>query len=516
MYTLKDMLRRTLVLNAGGPAVCDGDQSISWAQLVSRVRAIAAALYAAGFRRGDRMAIVSLNSPRYFEFQFAVLWLGGTVVPINTRLAPREIVYCLADMDGPWIASDDEMLMCLEGIKSSLHGIGGYCFIGTGACPAGYISYATLLSGDATLETEDPAVDDLALVYFTGGTSGLPKGVMLTHSQMLHGAQQWTAAFTHLSEKDVYIHLAPMFHMADGIMCFSAAITTCASVFLGKFEMQPMVDACNRYGVTCFLVVPAMARMLCLYLQETGQAIPSLHLLVYGASPMPRAVLDLVMRTFPDVELYHGYGATEALSITILGPEHHTLDERGEKMMRSCGRPFRGVLLSIQDADGKILPTGEVGEVCVRSNAVMKGYWNKPSLTRDVLIDNWYHTGDAGFLDEHGFLTLVDRVKDMLITGGENVYSAEVENVLMLHEAIEECAIIGLPDEKWGEIVHAVVRLKTDAVVTGPDLQAFCRAHLAGYKVPKSTEFATSALPKTPVGKLNKRELKRAIIDRRR
>lgn len=516
MYTMKDMLRRTLVLNANGPAVFDGDQCINWAQLITRVRAIAASLHAAGFRRGDRMAILAVNSPRYYEFQFAVLWLGGTVVPINTRLAPREIGYCLADLDGPWIATDGEMLVCLEGIKSSLHGVGGYCYLGSGETPAGYVSYEALLAGDSTLETEDPKVDDLALIYFTGGTTGLPKGVMLTHSQMLHGSHQWAAAFTHLSDRDVYIHLAPMFHMADGIMCFSAAITACASVFLGKFEMQPMVDACNRYGVTCMLVVPAMARMLCLYLRETGQSIPSLRLLVYGASPMPRPVLDLVMQTFPDVELYHGYGATEALSITILGPEHHTRDERGDRMMRSCGRPFRGVLLSIQDAAGRILPTGEVGEVCIRSNSVMKGYWNKPSLTRDVLFDNWYHSGDAGFLDEQGFLTLVDRVKDMLITGGENVYSAEVENVLMLHEAIEECAVIGLPDEKWGEVVHAVVRLKVNVAISAAELQAFCRAHLAGYKVPKSIDFAASALPKTPVGKLNKGELKRAIMDRRR
>jgi long-chain acyl-CoA synthetase len=185
-------------------------------------------------------------------------------------------------------------------------------------------------------------------------------------------------------------------------------------------------------------------------------------------------------------------------------------------MMRSCGRPFRGVLLSIQDAQHNELPPGQIGEVCIRSNAVMKGYWNKPALTQDVIVENWYHSGDAGFLDEHGFLTLVDRVKDMLITGGENVYSAEVENVLMLHPAVEECAIIGLPHASWGEVVHAVVRLKKEMSAVAAELQLFCRTHLAGYKVPKTVDIVTKALPKTPVGKVNKRELKRTILDRNR
>jgi len=516
MYTIKDMLRRAVVLNANGPAIHEADRSYTWLEVATRVRAVASELISRGFKKGDRMAIMSLNSARYFEMQFAVLWAGGTVVPINTRFAAREIIYCLEDMDGAWICCDDEMLLLFEGIRSSLHGTRGLIYIGTNHCPEGYVSYDTLLQGDPGADTADPAVDDIAIIYFTGGTTGLPKGVMLTHAQMLAGSQGWSSAFKSLSEDDVYIHVAPMFHMADGIMCFTATIAACANVFMGKFEMQPLVDACNRHKVTCILLVPTMARMLCLYLNETGQTISSVRQMVYGASPMPRPVLDMVMKTFAKVELYHGYGATEALGITILGPEYHTPDERGEKMMRSCGRPFRGVLLSIQSPDRKILPPGEVGEVCIRSNSVMKGYWNKPHLTEDVMHDNWYHSGDAGFLDEKGFLTLVDRVKDMLITGGENVYSAEVENALMLHPAIEECAIIGLPDEKWGELVHAVVRLKPGGSVTGPDLQQHCRQHLAGYKVPKSVEFFERSLPKTPVGKMDKTQLKRAIVDRNR
>jgi long-chain acyl-CoA synthetase len=516
VYTLKDMLRRTLVLNAAGTAVHEGERSYTWAQLIRRVQAVAAALTQLGFRKGDRMAILSLNSARYFELQYAVLWAGGTVVPINTRYAAREVVYCLHDMDGPWICADDEMLLTLEGIKSSLHGTKGLFYMGEGRCPEGYVSYEALLQGDVQLHTAEPGVDDVALIYFTGGTSGVPKGVMLTHSQILAGSQQWVGAFKSLSETDVYIHVAPMFHMADGIMCFASAIVSCANVFLRKFDLQALVDACNRHRVTCITLVPTMARMICLHLEESGQQIRSLRVMVYGAAPMPRTVLALVMQTFPAVELYHGYGATEALAITILGPEYHTLDECGERMMRSCGRPFHGVLLSIQDPDHKELPPGQVGEVCIRSNAVMKGYWNKPALTQDVMIDNWYHSGDAGFLDGHGFLTLVDRVKDMLVTGGENVYSAEVENVLMLHPALEECAVIGLPDEKWGEIVHAVVRVKKGHTVAVADLQLLCREHLAGYKVPKSMDMVSKALPKTPVGKLNKRELKRTILDRNR
>jgi long-chain acyl-CoA synthetase len=516
MYTLKDTLRRTLILNANGAAIRDGERTFTWAELVARVQAVAAALIDLGFKQGDRLAIIGLNGARYFELQYAVLWAGGTVVPINTRYATRELIYCLHDSDGPWMCTDDEMLLTVEGIRSSLHGTKGLIYIGDHSCPEGYVSYEQLLRGDARVNTPEPRVDDVALIYFTGGTSGVPKGVMLTHSQLLAGAEQWVGALTSLSQQDVYLHVAPMFHMADGIMCFASAIATCANVFLRRFDLPALVEACNRHRVTCITLVPTMARMICLHLAETGQSIPSLRVMAYGAAPMPRAVLDLVMKTWPALQLYHGYGATEALTITILGPEYHTSDERGERLMRSCGRPFRGVLLSIQDAQHNHLPPGHVGEVCIRSNAVMKGYWNEPTLTRDVIVDNWYHSGDAGFLDEYGFLTLVDRVKDMLITGGENVYSVEVENVLMLHPAVEECAIIGLPHETWGEVVHAVVRLKKEMSAVAAELQLFCREHLAGYKVPKSVDIVTKALPKTPVGKVNKLELKRTILGRKR
>jgi long-chain acyl-CoA synthetase len=513
MYTLKDVLRRSLVMSPDVVAVHDGDRRYTWKE-VQRVRAIASTLTDQGFRPGDRMAILSLNSARYFELQYAVLWAGGTIVPINSRFATREIISCLDDMDGPWIACDDEMLLRLEGARSSLHGTKGLVHIGLAAAPDAYLSYDRLLQGDGERPLPDPATDDLAIIYFTGGTTGVPKGVMLTHGQVLAGCQQWAAAFKTLSQDDVYIHVAPMFHMADGIMCFAAALATCANVFMSRFEMQALVDTCNRHQVSCITLVPTMARMICLHLKETGQTMPSLRVMVYGAAPMPKATLELVMSTFPRMQLYHGYGATEALSISILGPEYHALDERGQNRARSCGKAFPGVLLSIQDPEHRELPAGQIGEVCVRSNAVMKGYWNKPALTREVIVDNWYHTGDAGFLDEHGFLTLVDRVKDMLISGGENVYSAEVENVLMTHPKVDECAIIGLPDEKWGEIVHAVVRCKKGMSVTGEELQSHCRLQLAGYKVPKSVEFLERPLPKTPVGKLSKGELKRMIIDR--
>ena len=302
-----------------------------------------------------------------------------------------------------------------------------------------------------------------------------------------------------------------MFHMADGIMCFTATINACANVFLGKSrcsarrclqppqgELHPAGpnDGANALPVSerdVRLSRPCdrwcMAHLRC----QTGAR--------HGHEDVPNASLPRD-------------GATEALGITILGPEYHTPDERGEKMMRSCGRPFRGVLLSIQSPDRRILPPGQVGEVCIRSNSVMKGYWNKPHLTEDVMHDNWYHSGDAGFLDEKGFLTLVDRVKDMLITGGENVYSAEVENALMLHPAIEECAIIGLPDESGGTRT-CLVRLKPGGSVTGPDLQQHCRQHLAGYKSRNRSSSSSGRCPRR-LGKMDKTQLKRAIVDRNR
>lgn len=511
MYTIKDLLRRAVLVNANGTAVVDGDERQSWAQFQQRVEAIASTLIKRGLQKGDRVAILSVNSVRYFEMMYGVIWAGGIVAPVNTRFALREVVHCLNELDGCWICTDDSCLATVEAAKSETEGLRGLIHIGSGETPRGYISLAELHGGDGSHVNDEPRTEDIALIFFTGGTTGVSKGVMLTHSQILTASQQSAAGVRSIRSVDVYLHVAPMFHMGDGVMCFVSTMTTCGNAFIDRFDLQRFVDICNRDKVTWATMVPTMLRGLCLHLAATGATVPTLKGFIYGGSPMPASVLDMAMNTFPGVEFVQGYGSTEALSITMLEAKFHTLDERGKYLLRSAGRPFRGVLIGILDENGKPVEQGKVGEVCVRSNAVMKGYWRKPEMTKKALADNWFHTGDAGYVDEEGFLFLVDRVKDMVITGGENVYSSEVENVLLSHPDIEECAVIGIPDEKWGEAVHAVIRLKAERNLEIEILSLHCRATLAGYKVPKSWAFITEPLPRTALGKVRKADLKKQV-----
>ncbi|MFA5631307.1 MAG: AMP-binding protein [Porticoccaceae bacterium] len=517
MFTLKDLVRRTVLTKRHCYAVCSDDGNLTWEQFHDRVERIAGALIAAGLKAGDRVAIMSLNNPVYFQLLYGVIWAGGIVVPINTRYAPKEVETCLDDLDGCWLASDEHFVEILSTVEPQILGIKGHFYVGKGAVPQGYTGFDALLEGDSRLVTDDPHTTDVALIFYTGGTTGKAKGVMLTHQQLKYAAQQIAAAFhtdRPLCFEDRYLHSAPMFHMADGIMCFVTAMLGCANTFMERFNVPEFVEHCNRYGISWITLVPTMVKALCDYLQETGQTIPNIKGIMYGGSPMPRATLAQIMDVFGDVQLFHGYGSTEGLIITLLEPKYHTLDEENARLLKSVGKPFHGVLLGIFDADEKPLSYGEVGEVYVRSNGVMKGYWRNPGQTAEALRNNWYHTGDAGYVSEDGFLFLVDRVKDMIISGGENIYSIEVENAISTHPNVDEVAVIGRPDSCWGEIVHAVVKCKNGRTLTHEELAAHCRQWIAGYKVPKSIEFVAEPLPKTPVGKINKTALREAQDDK--
>ena len=514
MYTINDLIRRALVVNANGVATITPEETLTWEGLHHRIEAIAGALVARGVQKGDRVAIMSLNSANYFEMMFAVMWAGAIVAHINTRYVPREIMHCLQLLDGVWICTDQANLEVIESIKERVPGVKGMIYIGNDPAPPGYLGWDKLVAGDRAIGNQEPELTDVAQMYFTGGTTGVSKAVMITHSQILNAAQQTAAGIRSIDADSVYLHVAPMFHMGDGVMCFVSAMTTCANSFLDRFNMERFVATCNQEKVTWATMVPTMVRGLCLYVRESGQTIPSLKGIIYGGSPMPITVLELAMETFPQCEFVQGYGSTEALSITMLESRFHTLDERGKQLLSSAGRPFRGVLLSIQDEEGNSLPPGRVGEVCIRSNAVSKGYWGMPEMTARAFYNNWFHTGDAGYLDKEGFLFLVDRVKDMIITGGENVYSREVEEVLLGHPAVDECAVIGMPDEKWGEAVTAVIRCKAGLTIVETEVAVFCRDFLAGYKIPKQVFFVSENLPRTPIGKVQKNDLRQMMAKR--
>jgi long-chain acyl-CoA synthetase len=298
-----------------------------------------------------------------------------------------------------------------------------------------------------------------------------------------------------------------MFHAASmgGILGIPATGGT--SVFVPMFAPAAVLDAIERHRVTMTTMVPTMIGMLLGHHSFRPERLASLEILTYGASPMPRALLEKLLSRYPDLDVYQGYGMTESSAVlTVLGPEEH---RRGGALLRSAGRPVPGVVLSIRDGAGSPLPPGKVGEVCARGGNYMTGYWNQPEATAEVFAGGWYHTGDAGYLDERGYLYLTDRVKDMIVTGGENVYSVEVENAIASHPAVAQCAVIGIPHERWGEAVHAIVVCRQDREVTEAELIAHVRESIAGYKVPRSVEFRREPLPLSGALKVLKRELRR-------
>jgi long-chain acyl-CoA synthetase len=272
------------------------------------------------------------------------------------------------------------------------------------------------------------------------------------------------------------------------------------------FDPAPVMALVERHAVTSTVMVPTMIGMLLAHPEFRPERLVSLRMLTYGASPMPGALLEQLLTLFPTIDIYQGYGMTEASAVlTALGPDDH---RAGGERLRSAGRPVPGVVLSIQDAEGRPLPAGETGEVCARAGNFMREYWNKPDATTEAFRGGWYHSGDAGYLDKDGYLYLVDRVKDMIVTGGENVYSVEVENAIASHPAVAQVAVIGIPSEKWGEAVHAIVVVREGATVTEDEIVAHAREYIAGYKLPKSVELRTEPLPLSGALKVLKRELR--------
>jgi long-chain acyl-CoA synthetase len=348
---------------------------------------------------------------------------------------------------------------------------------------------------------------------YTGGTTGLPKGVLLDHRAEVLNLYHIGLSLG-FDEQRVYLHQTPMFHAASMGAVLGIPATGGTSVFVPMFDPEPVMQAVETYAVDWTMMVPTMIAMTLNAPTFVAERFASLKDLVYGASPMQAALLDRTRMTFPWVRLWQGYGMTESSSVlTFLTDTDHHAD--GE-ILRSAGRPVLGVRLSVQDEEGRMLPPGEDGEVCAQGGNLMIEYWNRPKDTEEAFRGGWYHTGDEGHTDERGYLYLVDRVKDMIVTGGENVYSIEVENALSTHPAVDQVAVIGIPHDVWGEQVHAVVVLKEGENATGEELAAHARKTIAGYKVPKSFEFRTEPLPLSGALKPLKRELRRPYWEKHR
>ena len=512
MTSLTKIVQRVGRLQPDDVAIRCGDREKTWGQVVDRVARLASGLQALGLDPGDRVAILSLNSDRYYESIFGVSWAGYCVVPLNTRWALPENLYALGDCGARVLLFDDffseQAVQLLEQVDGLEHGI----YMGDAQSPAEAQDY------EGVIETNTPASPsardgaDMAGIFYTGGTTGFPKGVMQSHGALWASAMGCLTAFE-MDRNSTYLHVAPMFHMADFAGSMGSTLLGAKHYVLPAFDPGQVLRTFVDQGITHSLLVPAMIKML-LHHEDAQLAEESLLTrIIYGASPMPAETLKACFERWPSVTFTQAYGQTELAPVaTILSAKDH--QEGGEKL-KSAGRPTPINDIRIVDEDGNDCPRGQSGEIAVTGPHVMMGYWNKPAETEAALVAGWVMTGDAGYFDDEGYLYIVDRVKDMVVTGGENVFTTEVENALIGHPAVQDVAVIGIPHEEWGEAVHAIVVLQAGQEASEAELLDFARERIAGYKLPKSVSFRDDPLPLSGAGKVLKTELRKPFWEGR-
>ncbi len=479
----------------------------TYGEMSDRVARLAAGLRAHGMNVGDRVAMLSLNSDRYLEYFMGVWWGGGVVNPVNVRWSVPEIAYSLDDCDTRILIVDDDHLPLVDAIRSAARSVTVVIHAGEGETPAGMLSFEDLIAAHAAMADADRSGADLASVMYTGGTTGSPKGVMQTHLNLWSSGMQRLVEASPVRDAAV-LHATPFFHVAGlgrAIVQWMAGET---HAIIPSFNAADVLRAIRDDGVAEIQLVPTMIQATLTHPDFAITDFSRLRRLTYGASPIPATLLDEVIARLPDIELSHSYGMTEACpSVSSNPPANHGEAGRRSGLYRSVGRGGPAVLVKVVDDAGDEVPRGTVGEIIVRGPNIMAGYWNKPEETAKALRDGWLHTGDGGYMDENGYLFIVDRIKDMIVSGGENVYSAEVENVISRHPAVAACAVIGVPHDKWGEAVHAVVVTRRGVALDADELKLHCRQFIAGYKVPKTVEFR-NVLPLSGAGKVLKKDLR--------
>lgn len=502
-------LRRAELLYAREPAVLEGDLVMNWAEFARRTYKLAGALQELGIGDDDKVAVLMLNGHRYLELFYATFAAGGVIVPLNIRLAPPELIFQINEAEVQVLVVDDTFALMLPAFAGKLTTVRHIVFAGRSEPPTGTLSYEAILEAAAPATAADRGEDDVAGIFYTGGTTGRPKGVMLTHDNIMANAQNGLIV-NHGKSRDIYLHSAPMFHLADCSATFGLTLTGAKHAFIPYYEPTKMLEAIQKHRVTLALMIPTMLNMVLNHPQFDSYDVSSLRVISYGASPIPNALLRRALDKLP-CDFIQGYGMTELSPLcAMLPPEDHVRDGTPEqlKRLRAAGIPIYTAEVRVVDENDQEVPRGEVGEICARGPMVMKGYWKQPEATAEALRGGWMHTGDAGYMDENGYIYLVDRTKDMIVTGGENVYSVEVEAAIYEHPAVLEAAVIGIPDGEWGEAVHAVVHLKPNHQATAEELQHHCHALIANYKCPKSISFSDKELPKSGAGKILKRDLR--------
>ena len=487
-------------------AVICPQKTLSFQELNQRVNSLANALTAMNFQKGNRIALLQNNCHRSIESTFALFKGGFVRVPLNARYSHKEHIYMLKDSDAKGIILGPEFIGLIDVFKEKLPGL--KTFITIGKPLDGTLSYEALIE---TYSSDEPQVDideeEMATILYTSVTTGKPKGVILTH-------RHWRIFITNLmidrfsiASTDTILHVAPLTH-ASGAYVLPYFVKGAVNAVLPKFDPQLFLETVQNLRVTTVFLVPTMIFALLDYPRLTDYDLSSLHTLTYGAAPMPLERLVEAKKVFGDI-LVQGYSTSEApYMVAVLTKEDHNVKLPEEiKRLSSCGRECFNAEVRIVGEDGKEVPPEEVGEVIVRGEFIIKDYWKLPEKTKETIRNGWVYTGDIGKIDEEGYIYLLDRKNDMIISGGFNIYPREIEEVIYQNPQVAEVAVIGVPDKKWGEAVKAIVVLKERMSITEEELIDFCGQHLPSFKKPKSIDFV-NFLPKNPYGKLNKKEFK--------
>jgi acyl-CoA synthetase (AMP-forming)/AMP-acid ligase II len=493
------------------PAWIAGDTRMSFRQAEARANRLAHALLGLGLRAGDRVAMLMPNCYQGFETMLAPMKAGMAVVPMNMRLHPDEHAYMVDDAGARVLVYAEEFREHLAGVRDRLRHVERFVCLGHGA--PGDLEFEALVAGATREDPPDVAIEpeDMAWLFYTSGTTGHPKGAMLTHRALLTMTSQFLALAPPRGPEDVVLHAAAITH-GSGCLLFHHLATGAANAFptTRSFDPPRIFEAIARCRATTMFLVPTMINTLLAADADRRRVdLRSLHTVIYGGAPMYVEHLEAALGAFGPV-FVQIFGQGEApMTITLLPKEEHVTrgDAAAIRRLASAGRATPAVCVRVVDEEDRPRPAGEMGEILVRGDLVMKGYWNKPDASAETLRGGWLHTGDVGYLDEDGYLFITDRKKDMIISGGSNIYPREIEEVICRHPGVFEVAVIGIPDAHWGEATKALVVAREGQRLTEADIVEHCRRHLASYKKPQSVEFLPS-LPKNAYGKVLKRELR--------
>jgi len=505
MVGLGDIVRTHASRQGDVVALVHQGRRTTYRQLDSAANRVAQALIAEGVRPGVRVAHLDKSSDLYFELLFGVAKANAVMVSVNWRLAPPEILHIVKDAEAEILFVGEEFFPVIDKIRDQLPYVRRIVAL-SGSHP-GWEPFAAWRDRHPDIDPHLPAKpSDTAVQFYTSGTTGLPKGAELTNANFAYMFRVWTQSWQMKPGTNTIVCL-PMFHIGGAGWGMVGLYAGAVNHVVREFVPAQILDIIQSARIEVILLVPAMNLFLVQAPQIRETDLSSLKLIVYGAAPIPAELLKQAMAVF-GCGFQQVYGLTETTgAVTLLPSEDH--DPTDARKLLSCGYAQEEVELRIVDESGRELPAGKVGEIAIRSPQVMAGYWKLPDATARAIKGDWFLSGDAGYLDEQGYLYIHDRVKDMIVSGGENIYPAEVESALFGHPAVADVAVIGVPDQRWGEAVKAVVVRKPNVEVTPGELIDWARDRIAGYKLPKSVDFI-DALPRNPTGKILKRELRKA------